>query len=180
MFIKKTGILLASSLLVSISFSAIITAKETSAESQLSFKVDPASNNLHMLTSKQGGMAFTRQAGESTADAVKRQFAHYFGINNPATELMVTKDFSPAENRQTIRYQQVYNGVPVVGGELVANLKSQKLTSISGETSKVSLTNLEQEVDDGVTLLIHIRPHAVVAIAPTVGRSASFSPVFPG
>jgi len=144
---KKTGISLAFSLLLLTPFATLLSAKDSSSHPQFTFKTDPVTQHVRMLKGKSGAITFTRQTGESNADAIKRQFAPYFGIRNPDSELVVKSEFSSSPNRQNIRYQQLHNGIPVIGGELVANLKAQQLTSLSGETSQVNIDSLVTRVN---------------------------------
>ncbi len=147
MFLRKIWIVLVSTLLVSIPFSSAITAKEITQNNGFSFQKDPATNKVRMLRGNAGALRVQKSAGESTADSVKRQFAPHFGIKNPATDLTVIKEHSPSANRQHIRYQQRYKGIPVIGAELVANLSNQQLISMSGETSTVNVKSLVPTVN---------------------------------
>ena len=108
MSFKKAGILITGALIVSIPFISVLTAKETSLNNgNLAFKQDPASNKVRMLTGQSGALALQKNAGESVANAVKRQFGRHFGIKNPATDLTVKQDYFPSIHRQNIRYQQI-------------------------------------------------------------------------
>jgi len=42
-----------------------------------------------------------------------------FGLRNPAEELVVKADHSEDDSRSVIRHQQVYQGIPVLAGELI-------------------------------------------------------------
>jgi hypothetical protein len=58
-----------------------------------------------------------------------------FGINNPAEELTLMKERSDNGLLHT-RFQQVYQGVPIFGGEIIVNMDELGgLTSMSGEVS---------------------------------------------
>ena len=67
-------------------------------------------------------------------------YGELFGLRDPVNELtaMKTRDL-PAESDQAIgrsfvRFQQVYQGIPVMGGELIVQLDSMKdVRSVSGE-----------------------------------------------
>ena len=148
-FTKRAGALVASALLVSVPFISSTIASDTSdndAGQRYSLKRDATNNHLRMLSSNSGSIALQRAAGESVADAVKRQFSSQFGIRNPANDLVVKGESHPSVNRHNIRYQQLYRGIPVFGGELIANLDSQALSSISGKTSQVNLTDVSPEI----------------------------------
>ncbi len=59
-----------------------------------------------------------------------------FGLNDPAQELTTMKAAQGLDRRTSVRYQQVYEGVPILAGELIVNTDSGgRLISISGEIS---------------------------------------------
>ncbi len=71
--------------------------------------------------------------------AAKQALQNYgalFGLQNPVSEL-TQKSIRPGDNgRTTFRYQQTYNDIPVIGGELYVNLgKGNSLLSMNGEVS---------------------------------------------
>ena len=62
-------------------------------------------------------------------------YGHYFGLDDPLknTRLM---SMDQNEVHYSARYQQLYQGVPVIAGELIVNTtQDMKLQSISGEVS---------------------------------------------
>lgn len=80
--------------------------------------------------------------GESLHQSVAKQFAPHFGINNPVRDLKVTKQIIRQDSGTHIRYQQQYNGVPVIAAELVANVTAtNQLMSMSGETAPALSVN---------------------------------------
>ncbi|MFN8382105.1 MAG: choice-of-anchor Q domain-containing protein [Anaerolineales bacterium] len=72
---------------------------------------------------------------ESSALAMVSQYAADFGLRNPSNELnLISAD--QADGRSVTRFQQVYNGVPVMGGEMIVNATNKaELLSLSGEMS---------------------------------------------
>ena len=48
--------------------------------------------------------------------ALVNRFASEFGIKNPERELSEMKSNRPGDGRVTVRYQQTYQGIPVMGG----------------------------------------------------------------
>ena len=86
------------------------------------------------------GKRIARPSGVSAsappADAARAflgQHADAFGLRNQARELRV--ESARGGSRPSVRFQQVEGGVPVIAGELVANLDAQRnLLSVSGET----------------------------------------------
>ena len=86
------------------------------------------------------GKRIARPSGVSAsappADAARAflgRHADAFGLRNQARELQV--ESTRGGSRPSVRFQQVEGGVPVIAGELVANLDAQRnLLSVSGET----------------------------------------------
>ena len=81
-------------------------------------------------------------AGASAQGLAEGGFAYLetygpeFGLRQPSQELRALSSTVAAGGGKSSRYQQVYQGVPVVGGELIVNTApSGGLHSISGETS---------------------------------------------
>ena len=68
--------------------------------------------------------------------ALAKRFGPEFGLNNPARELTALKTARSDNGRMTFRYQQNYQGIPVVGGELIVNTNENgDLYSMNGEIS---------------------------------------------
>ncbi len=75
-------------------------------------------------------------SGQTLADVVANTYAPLFGIANPARDLRLSRQTTLANKRKNIRYQQYYQGLPVIGGQLVANVDADnRLLSFSGETA---------------------------------------------
>ena len=73
---------------------------------------------------------------QDPAMALANRYAPEFGIQDPARELTELKISRPADRRVIVRYQQTYQGVPVVGGELIVNTNQNgDLYSMNGEVS---------------------------------------------
>lgn len=69
------------------------------------------------------------------ADAILSVYAPQFGVSNPREELVLTRDRQALDGRRVMRYQQTYQGVPVIAGDLVLNMNDGGLISLSGEAS---------------------------------------------
>src|SRR5258707_1645634 len=73
---------------------------------------------------------------QDPALALVNRYAPEFGIKDPAHELSVMKRNNSNDGRITVRYQQQYQGIPVMGGELVVNTNENgDLYSMNGEAS---------------------------------------------
>jgi len=76
---------------------------------------------------------------DADSDTAARSFLAYyggaFGLSNPQAELQTMLVEDADSGRSFVRFQQVYQGVPVMGGELIVQLDSQMdVLSASGET----------------------------------------------
>src|SRR5688572_6776443 len=70
------------------------------------------------------------------AMALAKRFAPEFGLKDPERDLSVKKIKNLDNGRVTVRYQQKFEGVPILGGELMVNTnESGDLYSINGEIS---------------------------------------------
>jgi Zn-dependent metalloprotease len=86
---------------------------------------------------------------EQRADMLVQSFAPEFGITDPASDLKISEQDQPAENRVTTRYQQTFQGVPVIAGELIVNANDQgALSSMGGEVAQ----GLELDTDPSITV----------------------------
>ena len=75
---------------------------------------------------------------QDPALALANRYAPEFGIKDPARELSEIKTSHPADGRVTVRDQQNYQGIPVLGvGELIVNTNPENgdLYSMNGEVS---------------------------------------------
>jgi Zn-dependent metalloprotease len=70
------------------------------------------------------------------AMALAKRFGPEFGLKDPERDLIRVKTESPGNGRLKVRYQQSYQGIPVMGGELIVNTNENgDLYSINGEVS---------------------------------------------
>ncbi len=73
---------------------------------------------------------------QDPARALADRFAPEFGLKDPARDLSEMKAVRSEDGRVTVRYQQEYNGIPVMGGELIVNTNERgDLYSMNGEVS---------------------------------------------
>ena len=64
------------------------------------------------------------------------RYASAFGVTNAVQELKLKRLKTPRGGRSSMRYQQMYQGIPVVAGEMIVNLdQNGSLSSMSGEIS---------------------------------------------
>ena len=73
---------------------------------------------------------------QDPAMALAKHFAPEFSVDDPERDLTKMETSHPGDERVTVRYQQTYQGVPVMGGELIVNTNEQgDLYSLNGEVS---------------------------------------------
>lgn len=63
-------------------------------------------------------------AAEQLARGFLGQYGALFGLHDQASELETTQSLKGDQGQSTVRFQQVYNGVPIFAGELVVNMDS--------------------------------------------------------
>jgi bacillolysin len=88
---------------------------------------------------------------DATPEQAARQFlgiyGRLFGLSDPNTELVLHKGREALGERQVTKFEQVYRGLPVIGGELVVQMDRQKnVRSVNGE--------LSPDIDVDITPLI--------------------------
>ncbi|MCW9088342.1 MAG: M4 family metallopeptidase [Gammaproteobacteria bacterium] len=85
---------------------------------------------------------------DSAAMSALQAYAPLFGLRDPAAELRLLRQFKHEDGRATLRYRQTYQGLPVIGGELVVNLnKDNALLSLNGEAAQ----SLKLAIDPAIT-----------------------------
>src|SRR5690349_4047348 len=79
---------------------------------------------------------------QDPAMALAKRFGQEFGLQDPERQLAEVKNDRAGNGRITARYQQTYQGIPILGAELIVNTNdSGDLYSMNGEvSSKVSLS----------------------------------------
>jgi Zn-dependent metalloprotease len=84
---------------------------------------------------------------ETVAGAAVEVYGPEFGLENPASELAVKEMSVASARQQTVKYQQVYRGIPVLGGELNVNLSSEGyLLAMSGEIAPSLSLSIQPQV----------------------------------
>ena len=83
------------------------------------------------------GAMSTDMTPAERSDVLVQTFAPEFGLTSPSEELTLADESQPEADRVVTKYQQVYYGVPVLGGELIVNASDQgELYSMNGEVSQ--------------------------------------------
>jgi len=126
--------------MVSLSFAsdeALIEGLSRAAHGQVNVSIHSGTGKIRFLAAAAGGsmpqLSFV--APDTDAESAARTFlAAYgslFGIREQEQELTVKK-----VRERSVKFRQVYNGIPVIAGELVVNLDLKRnVRSINGEIS---------------------------------------------
>jgi hypothetical protein len=129
---------------------------------KLSFLGADPSNPLRVSAAMGRGLA-----PEARGSSILEMYGSEFGIQDAARELSVMKS-SSVDNRLMVRYQQVYNDIPVMAGELIVNMMADgSLLSINGEASP----NLKVDTQPKITAEA-ARQLALRSIATTYNLNA--------
>jgi Zn-dependent metalloprotease len=85
---------------------------------------------------------------EVAARGFLAQYGSLFGLTTPDKELDVIRDRTLEDGRSFVRFQQTYQDIPVVGGELIVQVGAdQKIISANGEV----LPDLSLDVNPDIT-----------------------------
>ena len=98
---------------------------------RLSFLGGDPQRPLKMPAAVAGGVG-----AEERARAALEEYAPSFGVSQPRRDLKILAAMNAGNGRKSVRFRQTYQGVPILGGELVVNLDAQGgLLSINGEAA---------------------------------------------
>src|SRR6266511_5497084 len=87
---------------------------------------------------------------QNPAMALAKRFGPEFGLKNPERDLTELKTKHGENGRVTVRYQQNYQGIPVMGGELIVNTdENGDLYSLNGEVSSNLSLPTQPTIDPG-------------------------------
>ena len=104
-------------------------------------KYHPFTGRIRFMSTETGIAATTleRASPSASPEVVARSFLNVygpvFGIKNQSEELtLIRNKLISEQGRSFSRFQQKYNGLPVMGGELIVQMKDKNVISINGET----------------------------------------------
>jgi len=87
---------------------------------------------------------------DDAAMAIVKDHGSLFGLREPAKELRIMKKETRENGRSMVRYQQHYQGIPIVAGELIVNMDSgNNLLSIGGKISPSLLLSITPALSIG-------------------------------
>jgi Zn-dependent metalloprotease len=119
-------------------------------------QVNAQSGKVSFIGPENGqALAASDALGKSTqpqdpAMALAIRFAPEFGLQDPERDLTEMKSSREENGRVTARYQQTYQGIPVMGGELIVNTNDNgDLYSMNGEVSNALSLSTQPAIDAG-------------------------------
>jgi len=106
-------------------------------------QLDPETGKVNFISSANGRplaasqvLGFTPSRAADPAMAIAQYFGSEFGLQNPARELKAIRSSHAASGRVTVHYQQQYQGISVLAGELIINTNDQgDFYSMNGEVA---------------------------------------------
>ncbi len=115
---------------------------------------NPASGKVSFIGPESGHLLAANEAlgmslrPQDPAMALAKRFAPEFGVQNPERDLSVMKNKHGKDGRLTVKYQQKYQGIPVMGGELIVNTNDNgDLYSMNGEVSQDLSLSIQPGID---------------------------------
>ncbi len=138
---------------------------------------------VRMITGKQAELKIPANANQNIERAVAQQFGPHFGVRQPDRELKPKQSRIDINNRHHIRYQQMHQGIPVLGGELIANLNaSQQLENMAGKTTRIESIDLnatvsaQQAINTALTAVSKWHEVSTSALATTTPQLHVYDP----
>ncbi len=119
-----------------------LSAAGSSQDPLKDFKIERHSETgmVRFLTSRSGeplAQPKALAAGASAEQAALNFLSEYgalFGVDDPQSQLRLMRQSDVENGRSFVRFQQVHQGIPVMGGELIVQLEaSRSVRSVSGE-----------------------------------------------
>ncbi len=143
--------------IITILFSAFPFAPAAAqGDDGLKREVNPQTGKVNFLKSESGqALSASKALGifihpQDPAMALAKRFAAEFGLKNPERDLKEMKSNHSEDGRITARYQQHYQGIPVMGGELIVHTNEQgDLYSMNGEVSTDLSLSTQPKIDSG-------------------------------
>lgn len=88
----------------------------------------------------------TKGSRQANARRFLGDFGKYFGVSRPDNFKFI-KERQDREGNSHLRYNQTYQGVPVLGGQLIVHLKnSQEVTAVNGQVNPIAGLGVEPEI----------------------------------
>ncbi len=135
-----------------------------------------------ILTQRAQNLAARGASAEETARAFLQEYGEGFGVRDPQGDLSVQRSRILSSGRSMVRFQQVHQGLPVIGGELIVHQDAQRaVTAVIGEVMPgldidtkpvVSADEAERTAKALCSRLYGIAPEVLVASNPQLSLFA--------
>src|SRR5215212_4191130 len=117
-------------------------------------QVNPQTGKVSFIGPESGySLSASRALGtflrpQNPAMALAKRFGPEFGLKNPERDLKEIRNSRAEDGRATTRYQQHYQDIPVMGGELIVNTNENgDLYSMNGEVSADLSLSTQPRID---------------------------------
>ena len=119
------------------------------AASDLEYKIDRSTGRVDFLASKVGDIpvkvsGLAELSSEAVAGQFLAEYGSYFGLRNYKEELVQVKSSHDDLGMKHVVYNQVHEGLPVYGGQLIVHLENGRLVK-SANGQVVPEINLDTE-----------------------------------
>ena len=94
------------------------------------------------LKAMEGGPSAQSEPG-ALALSFLESYGSLFGVHAPGKELALQRQTGARSGRSFLRYQQLYQGVPVMAGELIIQVAAGTVLSASGEIAPITSLSVE-------------------------------------
>jgi len=119
--------------------------------------ISPSDQKPMVATNALGVTSLSEVPNGDVAMALAERFAPEFGLQSAVGNLSEMRVTQADGGRKAVHYQQIYQGVPVLGGELIVNTDEQgDLYSINGEYMSVLFTDPIGKILVGVALVLQL------------------------
>lgn len=101
--------------------------------------LDGQTQNLRLITTDNAPIKLLKRTTTplDTGKQFLAEYGKYFGVADSPRELRILKQLSDEKNVSHLIYQQVYNGVPVYGGQLLVHTKNSDVEAANGKYIKL-------------------------------------------
>ncbi len=155
---------------LSILFSSV-PGRSASAQGEdgLKREANPQTGKVSFIGPENGsGLPLSKALGTSPSVRVQnppmalaKRFGPEFGLKNPELDLTELKASHAEDGRITVRYQQNYQGIPVMGGELIVNTDGNgAMYSMNGEVSPDLSLPTQPKINSGLARQAALRAAA--------------------
>jgi len=101
--------------------------------------LDSQTQNLRLITTEDAPIKLLKKTSTplDTGRQFLAEYGKYFGVADSVRELKILKQLKDDKNTSHLIYQQIYNGVPVYGGQLLVHTKNSGVEAANGKYIKL-------------------------------------------